>query len=127
MPLPSLGADYVQQLQENEKYIVDNGHLVAWNCKYVLERVASGGVISNLSSGEGLVCKFTGTLTLNTLQAPSGVEGLANGLSRQGPAPSLFRQGTPLLWLNGLERTAAQRSHDSHDSFLPFHPYINSP
>lgn len=35
---------------------------MAWNCKYVLERVASGGIISGMSSGEGLVCKFTGTL-----------------------------------------------------------------
>ncbi|KAL0261918.1 hypothetical protein SLS55_003351 [Diplodia seriata] len=57
----SMGAILRKDLQENEKYIVDNGHLVAWNCKYVLERVASGGVISNLSSGEGLVCKFTAT------------------------------------------------------------------
>ena len=48
------------QLQDGEKYIIDNGHLVAWNCKYVLERVASGGIISGFSSGEGLVCKFTG-------------------------------------------------------------------
>jgi uncharacterized protein (AIM24 family) len=43
-----------------EKYIIDNGHLVAWNAKYVLERIASGGIISNLSASEGLVCKFTG-------------------------------------------------------------------
>jgi len=50
------------QLQEGEKYIIDNGHLVAWNCKYVLERVASGGIISGISSGEGLVCKFTGKI-----------------------------------------------------------------
>lgn len=35
---------------------------MAWNCKYVLERVASGGIISGMSSGEGLVCKFTGQL-----------------------------------------------------------------
>ena len=48
------------QLVDGEKYIVDNGHLVAWNTKYVLERVASGGIISNFASGEGLVCKFTG-------------------------------------------------------------------
>lgn len=48
------------QLQEGEKYIIDNGHLVAWNCKYTLERVASGGIISNISASEGLVCKFTG-------------------------------------------------------------------
>jgi hypothetical protein len=31
---------------EGERYIVDNGHLVAWNTKYTLERVASGGIIS---------------------------------------------------------------------------------
>ncbi|KAF1812399.1 DUF124-domain-containing protein [Eremomyces bilateralis CBS 781.70] len=49
-----------RQLQNGEKYIVDNGHLVAWNCKYVLERVASGGLISGMASAEGLVCKFTG-------------------------------------------------------------------
>jgi uncharacterized protein (AIM24 family) len=52
------------QLRENEKYIIDNGHLVAWNCKYVMERIASGGIISNISAGEGLVCKFTGPGTV---------------------------------------------------------------
>jgi len=30
----------------------------------VLERIASGGVISNLAAGEGLVCKFTGPGTV---------------------------------------------------------------
>lgn len=49
---------------DGEKYIVDNGHLVAWNTKYVLERVASGGIISNMASAEGLVCKFTGPGTV---------------------------------------------------------------
>ena len=52
------------QLQEGEKYIVDNGHLVAWNCPYVIERVASGGIISGLAAGEGLVCKFSGPGTV---------------------------------------------------------------
>jgi uncharacterized protein (AIM24 family) len=52
------------QLVEGERYIIDNGHLVAWNCKYVLERVASGGIISGITSGEGLVCKFTGPGTV---------------------------------------------------------------
>jgi hypothetical protein len=55
---------HVPQLVENERYIVDNGHLVAWNTKYVLERVASGGIISGMASGEGLVCKFTGPGTV---------------------------------------------------------------
>lgn len=54
----------LNQLVEGERYMIDNGHLVAWNCKYVLERVASGGIISGVSSGEGLVCKFTGPGTV---------------------------------------------------------------
>jgi uncharacterized protein (AIM24 family) len=53
-----------QQLEKDQKYIIDNGHLVAWNCKYVLERVASGGILSNMHAGEGLVCKFTGPGTV---------------------------------------------------------------
>ncbi|MCJ1307712.1 hypothetical protein MMC25_001360 [Agyrium rufum] len=56
----SFGAIIRKDLQEGERYIVDNGHLVAWNCKYVMERAASGGIMSGVISGEGLVCKFTG-------------------------------------------------------------------
>lgn len=62
--ITSLGAIVRKDLQPEEKYSVDNGHLVAWNCKYVLERVASGGIISGLTAGEGLVCKFTGPGTV---------------------------------------------------------------
>ncbi|KAL8751279.1 MAG: hypothetical protein Q9184_006122 [Pyrenodesmia sp. 2 TL-2023] len=68
MWISSFGAiirkDDLLQLQDGEKYIIDNGHLIAWNCKYVMERVASGGIISGISSGEGLVCKFTGPGTV---------------------------------------------------------------
>lgn len=52
------------QLVEGEKYYVDNGYLVAWNCDYVLERVASGGIMSAISSAEGLACKFKGPGTV---------------------------------------------------------------
>ncbi|KAK4246772.1 tryptophan RNA-binding attenuator protein-like domain-containing protein [Corynascus novoguineensis] len=71
--LTSFGAIIRKDLMEGEKYIVDNGHLVAWNTKYVLERVASGGIISGLASGEGLVCKFTGpgTVFIQTRNAKS--------------------------------------------------------
>src|SRR5690554_2984113 len=51
------GAPSQIQLADGEKYIVDNGHLVAWNTKYVIERVASGGLISGFAAAEGLVCK----------------------------------------------------------------------
>ncbi|OAA33506.1 DUF124 domain-containing protein [Moelleriella libera RCEF 2490] len=62
--ITSFGAIIRKDLVEDEKYIVDNGHLVAWNTKYILERVASGGIISNIASAEGLVCKFTGPGTV---------------------------------------------------------------
>ncbi|KAK7739166.1 hypothetical protein SLS53_005802 [Cytospora paraplurivora] len=62
--LTSFGAIIRKDLTEGEKYIVDNGHLVAWNTKYVMERVASGGIISGFASGEGLICKFTGPGTV---------------------------------------------------------------
>ncbi|KAG5950021.1 hypothetical protein E4U53_005552 [Claviceps sorghi] len=64
MWITSFGAIIRKDLVDGEKYIVDNGHLVAWNTKYVLERVASGGILSNLASAEGLVCKFTGPGTV---------------------------------------------------------------
>lgn len=60
----SFGAIIRKDLQKDEKYYIDNHHLVAWNCKYVLERVASGGIISNMAASEGLVCKFTGPGTV---------------------------------------------------------------
>ncbi|KAK4219129.1 tryptophan RNA-binding attenuator protein-like domain-containing protein [Rhypophila decipiens] len=71
--LTSFGAIIRKDLVEGEKYIVDNGHLVAWNTKYVLERVASGGFMSGFASGEGLVCKFTGpgTVFIQTRNARS--------------------------------------------------------
>ncbi|KAF6832837.1 Uncharacterized protein CPLU01_05926 [Colletotrichum plurivorum] len=62
--LTSFGAIIRKDLMDGEKYIVDNGHLVAWNVKYIMERVASGGIISGVASGEGLVCKFTGPGTV---------------------------------------------------------------
>jgi uncharacterized protein (AIM24 family) len=63
----------LRQLADGERYIVDNGHLVAWNVKYIMERVASGGIISGLASAEGLVCKFTGpgTVFIQTRNAVS--------------------------------------------------------
>ena len=64
MFITSLGAIVQKNLGPGEGYIVDNSHLVAWNTKYVIERVASGGIISSLSASEGLVCRFTGPGTI---------------------------------------------------------------
>ncbi|OJJ33949.1 hypothetical protein ASPWEDRAFT_550058 [Aspergillus wentii DTO 134E9] len=62
--LQSFGAIIKKDIADGETYFVDNGHLVAWNCKYKIERVASGGIISGISSGEGLACRFTGPGTV---------------------------------------------------------------
>ncbi|KAM0420875.1 hypothetical protein ACHAPT_011405 [Fusarium lateritium] len=64
MWISSFGAIIKKTLVDGEKYIVDNGHLIAWNTKYVMERVTSGGIISGMASAEGLVCKFTGPGTI---------------------------------------------------------------
>lgn len=61
--ISSFGAIICKNLQKGEEYIVDNGHLVAWNTKYVIER-ASGGIISGLSTREGFVCRFSGPGTI---------------------------------------------------------------
>jgi len=85
------------KLQKGEKYIIDNGHLVAWNCEYVLERAASGGIISGIASGEGLVCKFTGMWRFAVLCC--AVMCLSDDAKRpltffffQAPAPSSCRR-----------------------------------
>lgn len=62
--IQSFGAIIKKDLADGESYYIDNGHLVAWNCKYKIERVASGGIISNFSAGEGLACRFTGPGTV---------------------------------------------------------------
>ncbi|KAF2729642.1 DUF124-domain-containing protein [Polyplosphaeria fusca] len=82
----SFGAIIRKDLQKDEKYIIDNGHLVAWNCKYILERVASGGIISNMASGEGLVCKFTGpgTVFMQTRNAQAFSAWLTANAAQQG-------------------------------------------
>ncbi|CAG7962493.1 unnamed protein product [Penicillium nalgiovense] len=62
--LQSFGAIIKKDLTEGESYFVDNGHLVAWKCEYDIERVASGGLLSSFSSGEGLACRFKGPGTV---------------------------------------------------------------
>jgi len=59
MWLTSFGAVDRLDLQPGEQHIVDNGHLVAWNCDYRIEK-AGGGGMNSLKTGEGLVCRFTG-------------------------------------------------------------------
>lgn len=61
--LTSYGAIETKQLGQGEQHIVDNGHLVAWNCNYAMER-AGGGTMGSMKTGEGLICRFTGPGTV---------------------------------------------------------------
>ena len=56
----SLGAIGMKELKTGEQYFIDNNHLVAWDMKYVIERVTSGGLLSGMAASEGLACRFTG-------------------------------------------------------------------
>lgn len=58
--LSSYGAIHEITLAAGEKYIVDTGHMVAFDesVNYDVKRV--GGLKSTLFSGEGLVCELTG-------------------------------------------------------------------
>ena len=108
MWITSFGAIIRKDLGDGEKYIVDNGHLVAWNTKYVMERVASGGIIAGFASGEGLVCKFTGPGTVfiqtrNPVRSPLSLTLHAILLTNSVGAESLQRLH------DGQRRTAVER------------------
>ncbi len=57
----SYGSVHEIDIPAGKEVIIDNGHLVAWpeTVSYKIEK-ASKGWISSLTSGEGLVCRFTG-------------------------------------------------------------------
>jgi len=57
----SFGAIHRKILQPGERYIVDTGHLVAWEgtTQYSLKKAASG-FFRSLVSGEGIVAEFIG-------------------------------------------------------------------
>jgi uncharacterized protein (TIGR00266 family) len=57
----SFGAIHRKLLQPGERYVVDTGHLVAWEgtTQYTL-RKAAAGFFRSMMSGEGIVAEFTG-------------------------------------------------------------------
>ena len=59
-----MGAVVARTLQAGEQWIVNNDHLVAWNCQYHMEMIQAGGLLSKLQSDEGLVCRCTGPGTV---------------------------------------------------------------
>lgn len=57
----SFGEIYELDIPAGKEYVVDNQHLVAWDetIPYKIEK-SSSGWISSITSGEMLVCRFTG-------------------------------------------------------------------
>src|SRR6478672_1262800 len=57
----SFGAIHRKTLQAGERYVVDTGHLVAWEgtTQYTL-RKAAAGLFRSMLSGEGVVAEFSG-------------------------------------------------------------------
>lgn len=57
----SFGAIHRKRLQPGERYVVDTGHLVAWEgtTQYTL-RKAAAGFFRSMMSGEGIVAEFVG-------------------------------------------------------------------
>ena len=59
--LSSFGAIHRKRLAAGERYVVDTGHLVAWEgtTQYTLRKAASG-FFRSMVSGEGIVAEFVG-------------------------------------------------------------------
>ncbi len=58
----SFGSIHRRTLRPGEQYVVDTGHLVAWegHMQYNLRKAAKSGYLRSLLSGEGMVAEFTG-------------------------------------------------------------------
>ena len=76
--LSSFGAIHRKTLQAGERYVVDTGHLVAWegSTQYTL-RKATAGIFRSFVSGEGIVAEFSGPgeilIQTRNLQAFAGM------------------------------------------------------
>lgn len=58
----SFGAIHRRTLRPGESYVVDTGHLVAWegHMQYNLRKAAKSGYLRSMLSGEGMVAEFSG-------------------------------------------------------------------
>lgn len=58
----SFGSIHRKTLRQGEQYVVDTGHLVAWegHMQYNLRKAAKSGFFRSMMSGEGMVAEFMG-------------------------------------------------------------------
>ena len=75
----SFGAIHRKMLQPGERYVIDTGHLVAWqgHMPYELRKAANAGWFRSFVSGEGIVAEFAGPgeilIQTRNLEAFAGV------------------------------------------------------
>lgn len=94
--LSSFGAVHHRRLQPGERFVVDTGHIVAFESTvaYQLRKASSAGWIRSFTSGEGVVADFTGPgdLYLQTRNLSSLVD-LLRPFFPQGGGGGLFGGG----------------------------------
>lgn len=58
----SFGAIHRRRLRPGEQYVIDTGHLVAWegHMQYNIRKAAKSGYLRSFLSGEGMVAEFAG-------------------------------------------------------------------
>ena len=109
-----------RNLKQGEQWIVDNGHLVAWNCPYSIERTG-GGLISGMHAGEGLVCRFTGpgTVFIQVNQRKIALNRMLKILFC-----SVFRHVILKLYRNGFQVMYHHQAVDSIIYYKILHSFI---
>lgn len=85
--LNSYGAIIEKKLAAGESFIVDTGHIVAFEdtVKYQLKKAAKG-LLSSLASGEGMVCEYQGpgSIWIQTRNLPAFAKLIGGFLSKPG-------------------------------------------
>jgi len=83
--LSSYGAIHAVEVSEEKPFVVDTGHIVAFEDSLTFSVRRVGGLRSTLASGEGLVCEFdgSGTVWLQSRSADAFISWLAPQLPTQ--------------------------------------------
>ena len=96
--ISSFGAIHRKTLRPGEQYVVDTGHLVAWEgqMQYNLRKAAKSGFFRSFLSGEGMVAEFSGPgeilIQTRNLSAFAGL--LKPFFPTQGSSGSSFNFGS---------------------------------
>jgi len=92
LAIHSYGSLVRYDLRPGERRVVDNGHVVAWSeqCQHTVA-MASRSLFTTVTSGEGMMCHFTGpgTIYVQSHAARTVAAGSGSRPSRRGASPIL--------------------------------------